>query len=174
MKIFAKKKEVPGPETFIKRRLLLVNLLIAIIFVLLGLRIYYLMVIKGDYYNRIVLSQRQVSYNSEVIPSRRGDILDSNGNLLATSIKVYNLIIDPKVITSYKDNRFVNATIDALSDVYDYNRLELRNLIEEKKDKSYIRYARQISREEKEKFDQYKEKKNEEYKNNGIIYYKNK
>ena len=168
MKIFAKKKEVPGPEAFIKRRLLLVNLLIAIIFVLLGLRIYYLMVIKGDYYNRIVLSQRQVSYNSEVIPSRRGDILDSNGNLLATSIKVYNLIIDPKVITSYKDNRFVNATIDALSDVYDYNRLELRNLIEEKKDKSYIRYARQISREEKEKFDQYKEKKNEEYKNNGI------
>ena len=169
MKIFGKKeKKVSGPESFIKRRLLLVNIVIAIIFVLLGVRIYYLMVINGDYYNRIVLSQRQISYNSQVLPSRRGDILDSDGNLLATSIKVYNLIIDPKVITSTKDNRYVNATIDALSDVYDYNRLELRNLIEEKSDKAYIRYARRISKEEKEKFERYKDQKNEEYKKLGV------
>ncbi|MBP3200514.1 MAG: penicillin-binding protein 2 [Lachnospiraceae bacterium] len=169
MKIFGKKeKKVSGPESLIKRRLLLVNIIIAIIFVLLGIRIYYLMVINGDYYNRVVLSQRQISYNSQVLPSRRGDILDSDGNLLATSIKVYNLIIDPKVITSTKDNRYVNATIDALSDVYDYNRLELRNLIEEKSDKAYIRYARKISKEEKEKFENYRDKKNEEYKKLGV------
>lgn len=169
MKIFTKKeKKVSGPESFIKKRLLLVSFIIAIIFVLLGIRIYYLMVINGDYYNRVVLSQRQISYNSQVLPSKRGDILDSDGNLLATSIKVYNLIIDPKVINSTKDNRYVNATIDALSDVYDYNRLELRNLIEEKKDKAYIRYARRISKEEKEKFDSYRDKKNEEYKKIGV------
>ena len=119
MKIFAKDKKENASEGYIKRRLLLVGILIAIIFVLLALRLYYLMVIEGDYYNRIVLSQRQTSYTSEVIPSRRGDILDSDGNLLATSVKVYNLIIDPKVILSYKDNRYVNATIDALSDVYE-------------------------------------------------------
>ena len=169
MKIFGKiKKKESEPESFIKRRLLLVNIVIAIIFILLGIRIYVLMVINGDYYNRIVLSQRQISYNSQVLPSRRGDILDSDGNLLATSIKVYNLIIDPKVITSSKDNRYVNATIDALSDVYDYNRLELRNLIEEKRDKAYIRYARRLSKEEKEKFDRYREQKNEEYKKLGV------
>ena len=169
MKIFGKKKtKENGPESFIKRRLLLVNIIIAIIFVMLGIRLYYLMIINGDYYNRLVLSQRQISYNSQVLPSRRGDILDADGNLLATSIKVYNLIIDPKVITSTKDNRYVNATIDALSDVYDYNRWELRDLIEEKKDRSYIRYARQLPKEEKDKFEKYKEQKNAEYKKLGV------
>ena len=168
MKIFAKDKKENASEGYIKRRLLLVGVLIAIIFVLLALRIYYLMIVEGDYYNRIVLSQRQTSYTSEVIPSRRGDILDSDGNLLATSVKVYNLIIDPKVILSYKDNRYVNATIDALSDVYEYNRWELRDLIETKKDKAYVRYARQLSKEEKDNFESYKEKKNEEYKKLGV------
>lgn len=167
MKIFASDKKIEN-NVFIKRRLLLVSLLIAIIFVLLVLRLMYLTIEKGDEYNRIVLSQRQTSYNSEIIPSRRGDILDTDGNLLATSVKVYNLIIDPSVIYSYNDNRYVNATIDALSDVYEYNRLELRDLIEDRKDKAYIRYARQLSKEEKEKFEAYRDKKNEEYKNLGV------
>ena len=80
MKIFGKgKKKENGTESIIKRRLLLVSGIIAIIFVLLSIRIYYLMVIEGNYYNRLVLNQRQVSYNSEVIPSRRGDILDADG-----------------------------------------------------------------------------------------------
>ena len=128
MKILGRdKKKESGPERIIKRRLLLVSGIIAIIFVLLAIRLYMLMIVDGNYYNRIVLNQRQTSYNSEVIPSRRGDILDADGNLLATSIKVYNLIIDPKVITSYNDNRYVNATIDALADVYEYNRWELRD-----------------------------------------------
>ena len=168
MKIFAKDKKNDDSESHVKRRLLLVGVLIAIIFVLLVLRLYYLMVINGDYYNRIVLSQRQTSYTSEVVPSRRGDILDGDGNLLATSIKVYNLIIDPKVITSYRDNRYVNATIDALSDVYEYNRWELRDLIETKKDKAYVRYARQLSKDDKDRFESYKEKKNAEYKELGV------
>ncbi len=167
MRIFASDKKIEN-NVFIKRRLLLVSLLIAIIFVLLVLRLMYLTIEKGDEYNRIVLSQRQTSYNSEIIPSRRGDILDTDGNLLATSVKVYNLIIDPSVIYSYNDNRYVNATIDALSDVYEYNRLELRDLIEERKDKAYIRYARQLSKEDKEKFEAYRDKKNEEYKNLGV------
>ncbi|MBR1844212.1 MAG: penicillin-binding protein 2 [Lachnospiraceae bacterium] len=169
MRIFDKKKKADDvPYSFVKKRLLLVSILIAIIFVLLELRLGYLAIKKGDEYNRIVLSQRQTSYNSEIIQSRRGDILDADGNLLATSIKVYNLIIDPKVILSYKDNRFVNATIDALSFVYDYNKWELRDLIEEKKDASYIRYARQLSKEEKEKFESYRKTKNEEYRKLGV------
>ena len=99
MIIFAsKKKEEISVSDNTKRRLLLVSFLIAIIFVLIVLRLIYLTVEKGDEYNRIVLSQRQTSYNSEVIASKRGDILDTNGNILATSIKVYNLILDPSVI----------------------------------------------------------------------------
>ena len=170
MKIFGRSKKNNDDEIgFSKSRLLLVTMLIAIIFVLLALRLIYLTVEKGDYYNRLVLSQRQTSYNSQILPSRRGDILDSEGNLLATSIKVYNLIIDPKVINSYRDNRYLNATIDALSDVYEYSRYELRDLIQEKKDKAYVRYARQLSREERDKFEEYKARKNAEYRERGLI-----
>lgn len=169
MKIFAKEKKIENDkEKDVKRRLLLVSFLTAIIFVLLAVRLFYLMVVDGDEYNRLVLSQRQTSYNSEIIPSRRGDILDSEGNLLATSVKVYNLIIDPKVITSYNDNRYINATIDALSDVYNYDRLELRDLIETKKDKYYIRYARQLTKDEKDRFEEYKSNKNKEYKERNL------
>ena len=36
-------------------------------------------------------------------PEKRGRILDRNGNVLATSVKVYNLVIDSKVILSNKN-----------------------------------------------------------------------
>ena len=168
MFLFHKKKvnTEKNVDSSINRRLLLAISLIAIIFVLVILRIVELTVIKGDYYNRLVLSQRQTSYNSEVIVSKRGDIFDKDMNLLATSIKVYNLIIDPKVINSYQDKRYVNATIEALVDVFGYDRLVLRDLLESKKDKAYIRYEKELSEEKKLAFDAYKKQKNEFYKNN--------
>ena len=51
---------------------------------------------KGEEYTVKVLSQR--SYRNAVLPYKRGDIIDRNGVTLATSIKVYNLILDPKLI----------------------------------------------------------------------------
>ena len=51
---------------------------------------------KGDEYTVKVLAQN--NYSSTVLPFKRGDILDRNGVTLATSIKVYNLILDPKLI----------------------------------------------------------------------------
>lgn len=53
---------------------------------------------KGEEYTVKVLSQR--SYRNVVLPYKRGDIIDRNGVTLATSIKVYNLILDPKLILS--------------------------------------------------------------------------
>ena len=43
-------------------------------------------------YTQTILGQQD--YDSRVIPYRRGDIVDRNGTYLATSDKVYNLIID--------------------------------------------------------------------------------
>ena len=51
---------------------------------------------KGDEYEKRILSQQR--YDSLSIPYRRGDILDRNGTELATSKKVYNLIVEPKII----------------------------------------------------------------------------
>lgn len=56
---------------------------------------------RGEEYEKRILSQQR--YDSLSIPYRRGDILDRNGTELATSKKVYNLIMEPKIILQEGD-----------------------------------------------------------------------
>ena len=86
--------------------------LFALIFVL-----YRIVNENSERYNKIVLSQRQQEYASRTIPYRRGDIVDRNGTYLATSEKVYNLILDPSQIMDKPDYYFL-PTIQALVDVF--------------------------------------------------------
>lgn len=95
--------------------------LFALIYVL-----YHIITTKQDSYNQIVLSQQQ--YDSRVLPYRRGDIVDRNGTYLATTEKVYNLIIDPKQIMSAETD-YLDATVTALVTVFDYDETEMKNLI---------------------------------------------
>lgn len=99
-----------------KMRTKLVGLLIAILVVLVGLifGITYISIKSGDKYTRQVLTQSQQQYESTTIPFKRGDILDRNGNTLATSIKVYNVILDCSLINS--DSSYREPTISALSE----------------------------------------------------------
>lgn len=152
----------------IKKRLLLVAFAIAIIFVLLSIHLFLLVTNKNDEYNKIVLSQRQVSYETTTVQAKRGDILDSKGRVLATSVKVYNLILDPRVMYSGKNNRYVTPTVDALSNVYGYNRQEIYELLESKKDSAYVKYKKRLSYDEKIKFEDYASKMNRDYRNKGL------
>lgn len=65
-------------------------------FIVILTRLVYIEQVKGEEYGERVLSQQR--YDSIDIPYRRGDILDRNGTELATSKKVYNLVIEPKII----------------------------------------------------------------------------
>ncbi|MCM1536257.1 MAG: penicillin-binding protein 2 [Clostridium sp.] len=65
----------------------------------------------GTRYQKQVFAQQY--YDSTTIPFRRGDIVDSKGTKLATSIKVYNVIIDASVMT-YNDGKYVEPTLKAL------------------------------------------------------------
>ena len=78
----------------------LVGLFIAIVlvFIFLLVRITYINAENGEDYTKIVLNQLQ--YNSRTIPFKRGDILDRNGTVIATSERVYNVILDAYVMTS--------------------------------------------------------------------------
>lgn len=68
---------------------------VAVFIVLIG-RVVYIGIAKGEEYSEEVLSQK--SYDSLEIPYERGDIVDRNGNVLATNEKIYNLILEPKNI----------------------------------------------------------------------------
>ena len=117
---------------------------------------------KGEDYNQIVLSHQD--YESRTIPYKRGNIVDRNGTYLALSEKVYNLIIDPKQIMDQDENyEYLDATLEALNTCFGYDTGELRSLITDRKDSYYVVYAKQLSAEEKEKFENYQQEKNKEY-----------
>ena len=77
-----------------KRKLALVFALIVLALLGVSVRLAYINKTSGDKYTKKVLAQQDT--NSTTLPYRRGDILDRNGTILATSEKVYNLILDPK------------------------------------------------------------------------------
>lgn len=152
----------------IKGRLLLTIIIVAIIFVLFSIKIYILTINNNEEYNQIVLSQRQANFTTSIVKSKRGNIYDVNGKLLATSEKVYNLILDPYVINSGENAKYLNATIYALNEIYGYNITGLKDLIVSRKNSQYVRYAKNLSYDQKAKFEEYTKTKNQEYINNNM------
>ena len=63
-----------------------------------------------------MLTQAQQKYESNILPAKRGDIYDRNGNILATSNKVYNVILDCKAVNS-EEGDYVEPTVRALTEV---------------------------------------------------------
>ena len=110
-----KEKEVRGTYSARQTRVLKLGMLfgmLLIVMVALSIRLIKIVKDHGEDYKRIVLSNQR--YDSKIIPFKRGDIVDCKGTILATSEKVYNLIVDPSVMTYYEDNRYLEPTLNAL------------------------------------------------------------
>ena len=95
----------------------------------------------------------QQGYTSKTLPYKRGDILDRNGNVLATSVKVYNLVIDSKVILSNK--KYLEPTVNVLTRYFDLNKDELTKGIKERKDNSYWVVLKQLEYKDIEGYKDY-------------------
>ena len=125
----------------------LVVLFVIIALLLLGLivRLMYIEHTSGKKYEKKVLSQQK--YDSTVIPYQRGNITDCKGTILATSVDVYNVILDCKVLNS--DSADIGPTIDALITCFpQLNETDLRNLITDKPKSQYNVLAKKLSYEE--------------------------
>ncbi len=112
----AKKKKNYRFLSRMKKRLLFAVTVFLAVFVVLIVRLIYINVKTGAEYEQQVLAQQ--GYESTVIPYRRGDIVDANGTILATSKKVYNLILEPKNILEKEDRK--DATVAALKTYFHY------------------------------------------------------
>lgn len=88
-KIFTKKK---------KEKITVLFGITLVCFVILNATVVWIQNVKGEEYEKKVLSQQ--NFTSTVIPFRRGDIKDCNGTTLATSQKVYKMILDCKQLNS--------------------------------------------------------------------------
>lgn len=131
-----------------QEKLVLLYLAILLAFVVLVGRIIQINAVDGESYTKTVLDQQQ--YSSRVIPFKRGDIVDVNGTKLATSERVYNVILDVKVLLDAdKDSgKYVSATKEALSTYFAIEEETVNTLIVEKADSRYSIMKKGISYEE--------------------------
>ena len=122
---------------------------------LLG-RITYINAISGNKYKKQVLTQAQQKYESNILPAKRGDIYDRNGNILATSNKVYNVILDCKAVNS-EEGDYVEPTVRALTEVLGLDEDDIRSRLSSEKTKNsqYQIIKKQLSMDDKKKFDEY-------------------
>jgi len=150
-----------NPLDILQLRLAMILVMIMLAFAALFFKIIMLQKNNSEDYNQKILSQQR--YDSRDIPYKRGDILDRNGTYIATSEKVYNLIIDPRQINSDQDD-YLKATVSILSKVFGYSEDDLRSVIADKSDSSYVKYAKDISYEQKTAFEAEKEEWNKWYK----------
>ena len=82
---------------------------------------------RGEQYTRQVLAANQASYGSAVLASRRGDILDRNGAVLASSEKKYKLVMDCHSLTEAPS--YLEGTAAALKEVFGIERSVIDGLL---------------------------------------------
>lgn len=153
-----KKPLLKFPRRMQKKLIVLFGVVALMLIGLMG-RLMYIENTSGEKYEKIVLSQQ--GYDSQTIPYQRGDILDIKGNVLATSIAVYNVILDCSVMTS--DEKYIDATIRALVSCFpDLSSDELYGYAREEKDRRYIVLKKKVSYEEIQPFVEMQEAVDEE------------
>ena len=136
-----------------QKKLVLLFAGIVLAFALLVGRITYINAFNGDKYSKIVLDQQQ--YQSRTIPFKRGDIVDRNGTKLATSQRVYNVILD-------------DPTIQVLADCFGLDKSDVEDQVEENPNSRYLIMKKGVSYEKAQEFEKIDED-DENYPNvNGI------
>lgn len=137
----------------------LVILFVGVLLALVGLtiRITYINAISGNKYKKQVLSQAQQKYENRVLPAKRGDIYDRNGNLLATSNKVYNVILDCKAVNSNEE--YIEPTVKALVEVLGLDEKDIRERLTDPstENSQYQILKKELSMDEKKAFEAYTE-----------------
>ena len=119
-------------------------LFVLLLFVALSIRLIYINTEEGEEYKKQILSQQR--YDSVSIPYKRGDILDTKGSVLATSEKVYNLILDTKLLRD-KEER-IEPTLDALKECFGVDTESIRDYMKANPNSQYYVLKKQLTYEE--------------------------
>lgn len=150
-------RRVPEKKINYEMRKKLVILFCGVLLALVGLtvRITYINATSGTKYKKQVLSQAQQRYESRVLPAKRGDIYDKNGNVLATSNKVYNVILDCKAVNSDED--YIEPTIKALVEILGLDEDDIRKRLTDPSsmNSQYQILKKELSVDLKKAFDDY-------------------
>lgn len=138
-----------------QKKLVVLFFIVLLAFLGLSVKLFYIGKNNGKEYEKQVLSQQQ--YDSTTLPFKRGDILDRNGTVLATSERVYNLIVDAKLVLDKDD--YLQPTVNALRTCFPtLDQTELNQYLNDNKNKDknqraqYKIFLRQLTYDEIEPF----------------------
>lgn len=145
VRVKSKKNQFP---VRMQKKLLVLYVLLVIMFIGLAGRLVWITRENGLQYQKQVFAQQ--SYSSSVIPYRRGNILDAKGTRLATSEKVYNLVIDASVMTAKSEGKqiYLEPTLTALEQNFDLDMNKVRQYITENPTSAYYVPLRRLTYEE--------------------------
>lgn len=136
-----------------QRKLWVVFGIVCILFVVLIGRVMYIQHTSGDKYEKIVLAQQD--YDSTTIPFQRGNIIDARGTVLATSVDVYNVILDCKVLNANEDA--ISTTISAITECFDEIDADtIKTQLSDNPTSQYYILAKKVSYEEMAAFEELK------------------
>lgn len=136
-----------------RRRLLIVFLFVLVCFVCLIIRLVQINIADGDTYEKNVLTL--LNYDGQTIPYKRGDITDRNGTVLATSEKIYNLVLDPYVITQSTDEKVSEYVAEVLEEYFSIDQATVKKTLEEQPNSRYVVLRRKMTYDEKKPYDDF-------------------
>ena len=118
-----------------QKKLVVLFLCVLLAFVGLSYRLFAITRDNGEQYKKQVLSQQR--YDSITLPAKRGTIYDANGSILATSEKVYNVILDAVAVSEKEE--YLEPTLEALRSQLGIDTADVRTYIAANKDTSRYR-----------------------------------
>lgn len=134
-----------------QKKLVVLFFFILLAFVGLSVRLFLINRDNGEEYKKQVLSHQE--YDSAIIPFKRGEILDANGTVLAVSNKVYNVILDTKILL--RKEEYLEPTLSALNRFFDIDSGSVRAYIASHPESSYYVMAKRVEYEQKTAFEEF-------------------
>lgn len=137
-----------GPnKSMIKRIYAICAILFACVLGLVGSRLVYIMLVDSDFYQE--KAAKQQLYDTE-IAAERGDIVDRNGEILATSAQVWTVYITPNSFKSVTDvaelNAIKNEIATNLSEILE---LDYQTVLDyTNKNSSYVKVKQNVEKPE--------------------------
>lgn len=118
-----------------KKKLTVTFFIMMALLVGLFIRIIYINQVDGANFSKKVLSQQ--NYSDTTLAYKRGTIFDRNGNVLAISEEIYNVVMDCYVV-NHKDEKNLEKVIKALTEnINELTEDEVRTMLKEYPDRRY-------------------------------------
>ncbi|SFP97480.1 stage V sporulation protein D (sporulation-specific penicillin-binding protein) [Lachnospiraceae bacterium XBB1006] len=130
-----------------KKIIVVLGIVFSALFFLVG-RMIYIQLVDGDRYERKVLDQQE--YSSQVLPYKRGDIVDRKNTILATSKDVFNVVLDCRVLNAKKT--CIDSTVQALVTCFSMKGDEVRQQLKDTPRSQYCILKKKVSYEKTKKF----------------------